>query len=357
MPQRASLFCFIAALALIAVPAQAQVVLKWKLAKGDVFEVVTETTVTSATTSTDQVGNTSKEEETETETSSRRVEVTDVTADGNYKMVITINSIEKNAKSSERIVTFTAKKDAEGKKSVSVNIKANNPLLQGDDVKALMEKLASNMLDFRIMFEVTPMGVVVAATHEGDPFFDLPEDTKVTKMIAGTARRMLNPDDLPQMAAAQTFTQLPDKAVDITADWPLRRAFTVMGLTMEGKGKTTLTKVENTDGGTVATLSEKLVYKVDAARFNKLLAELMESIFADAGLPVQLNVNLKATKDITADATTLFNIDKGHATTTTWSGLTVPFGGAMTINIPGQQNTVNMEMQVTMATKNTWTRK
>ena len=338
-------------------PTQAQVTLKWKLAKGEKFDLVSETTTKSVTTTTDQFGNNNKEEETETENVTRLVEITEVTSEGNFKMLVTMVEMEKVSKSAERTMTFSAKKDAEGKKSVSVNINAKNPLLGGRDVKALMEKLASNLLDYKMMFEITPQGVVLSAKGEGDPFADLPEDTQVTKMISKTVRRMLNPDDLPQMAAAEAFAQLPEQPVQLAQDWPLRRAFTVMGLSMDGRGTTILEKVQDEDGQRIATLQEKMVYKVDATKFNKMLKELMEGIFADAGLPVKLSVHLKATNDIDATATSLFNISQGHTTSTTWSGLTIPFGGTMTINVAGQQNTVSMDLQVTVETKNTWKKK
>jgi hypothetical protein len=53
----------------------------------------------------------------------------------------------------------------------------------------------------------------------------------------------------------------------------------------------------------------------------------------------------------------MFHVENGHSVSTRWSGITIPFGGTMTINVADQQNTVNMDLQITVETKNTWTRK
>jgi hypothetical protein len=337
---------------LVATAARAQetVQLKWALEKGAKRILKTESVTRTITDTTDQNGLRDRKEETATQTAEMALEVVGVAPNGNLTIVAQPQSIKTESKSKAESMTFTATRAADGAITTDAQVESDNPMLKGAEVKTLLKTVAANMLKLKSTFEVTPLGAIASVKVEGDPFKDLPEDTQMNKLIGKMLRKMISADDLAKVMSAEAFTQLPDKPVKVNDTWPVKRSFTLMGLEMTGTGTATLAGVQDKK----ATIREAIKYTVDTKKYCAMVKDLVESVVADLGLSIKVEVNLQTTGNIAADSTSAFDTAAGATTLTEWQEMKIPFGGTMVVASAGRENRVKMDISVSTSTKATW---
>jgi hypothetical protein len=283
------------------------------------------------------------------------VEVRNVLPNGNFILQLQIDRIQRESSSKEKTLVMSAARDLEGRPQVDVRVSGNNPIFQRQDFKSILRQIARNMLDLRIELELTPRGGVTSVQLEGDPFQNLPSDSQIARMIGKIVRKLVSKEDLAQIITAEAFAQLPAGPVRVNQSWPVARNFSVMGLQMNGTGRSTLQAIPGSNGTKTAAIRETMTYTVNTAKYGAMLKDFTESLMADAGLEVDVEANFRVEENPTFTSASIFNVDDGVNMSTTWEDQKIRFGGTMAISAYGETSRIRMDVTVTVDSKVKWT--
>ena len=351
------LSAFIAILVIIvttcSVRTQDKVLLKWKLEKGVKLQVKSEAETQSFTTTTTENGIQEKQNETEIQKVTGIMEVTEVLDNGNFKLTITTEGFEHETISKDQTMIISGKNVKGGSPEINVKIEGGDEILHSEDVKEMFRKITANVLEIKSILEVTPEGKVVNANIIGDLFENLPAETEVTRIMSKVIKKMISKEDLSSAIAAEVFVQVPSTGVDVKDSWPVKRSFSMIGLDMDGSGEATLQEINELNGVMVGKIEEVITYKLNTENFCEKFKEMIETIMEEAGVSVNVELNMFAKEDPVITSTSLFNIDEGMTMETIWVDQQIQFGGTLTMSIYGEKNNVEIDVLAKITSKQT----
>ena len=342
-----------AAFLLIAVvapaPAGDTMTLEWKWEKGARFELRNEERSHTRTV-TKAEGVEQKEEEDETQTALTNVEVVEVLADGGVRVLIRYRELDIEQTSPGKLLKLHGVVSATGKPLVTARMEMPGLAAFRSDGEELLRTMGANLLSLRIHVELSRAGEVRSARGEGDLLAGVRRDTPARRIMAATLERMLTIDDLAQAAAGEAFPQLPPGPVARTARWPAKRVFSLMGLTLRGKGAAFVTRSE--PSGDVVVLGEEMVYELDSKGFSKML----ESVFAEALPGAKVKATLRPEARPLVRYSGRFDGAAGHPLDWNVPKLEMKLVGTVGIAMGDIKSTATMRITVTGDSRCTWTK-
>ena len=345
----------IAFLLAVVCPAISDTTLRWQLKEGDRFLISTESTTTITTTTRRGDADAATDTDKREVKAVRRLIVSKSPADADvFDAEIRFESIDVTSTSGGRTMHYVARREGD-KKHVEVIIKSRHAMMAGRDVKELMEKFASNLLNQRVTVQVGRDGSIKGLpSGDGALYGNLPAQTPVTKAMLHAMKKLMPADEIPAMLLADLFITVQGPALPVGGQWQGKASIVeAAGLRLSRDSTFTLESLKQVDGRTVATIRETGDYHAVADRRAEVLSDLIADELRHTKRPAKVALSFKPAI-AQGKSTIRFDAAAGHPISIECEKLTLPLTGEMEVTTGDRATKVAIEAAAEITSTTTW---
>jgi len=326
-----------------------EVPLQWKWEKGAKFAIESVRKTHTRTVTTGE-GVNETEEEDETASNHLLAQVDDVPEKGPVSVTITLRKFDIVQTSVQKTLEMHGSWSEDGKPHVTVKFESAALGAMRGEAESVLRGVGSNLLALKVKVELSRAGEVLSAKGEGDITAGIDRSSPVRRIIVATMERMLTVDDLAQSMVGEAFPQLAAAPPAAGAKWPVKRRFSLMGLTMRGKGAGSVVKSDA--AAPEIRHAEETVYEIDSKGFSKML----EAVFAEAAPGAKISATLRPERSAVVRYTGRFDSAAGHPLEWSTPKLDLVLVGSVSVAIEAAKVTMNLRAALTGDVVCRWTR-
>ena len=322
--------------------------LAWKWHELDRFEVRSVKHTSTRTVTRSRLGSDETEEETSSSSTLLRIDVVEVREDGRARLLLRFSEFEMEQRGPTSL-KLSAKRLPDGKVDATAEVSGGGMEVFAREAEAMLREVGANLLAMRIHVELSGAGEVLSTQAEGR-IVPSGEGSPLRRLMAASIERLLTVDDFAQAAVGETFPQLAPKPPAPGARWPVRRVFTLMGLSFAGKGAAFVTSSD--PDGAIVTIGEEMIYAIDAKGY----ASMIEAVVAGTVPGAKVKATLRPENQSLVRYSGKFDVVNGHPLDWSVPRLEMKLVATTTVTLGDTKSTISQRISVAGDVRSTWRR-